>query len=86
MLEPVGYDKEKDREPEAGAARSQQEPGAAPASGLRHGKPQRFTAKRMQLSSGSAADEWRGPGDRVPRSGRHRGPAVRVAGQRLGER
>jgi transposase-like protein len=32
--------------PGAGAARPQQESGAAPASGSPHGKPQRFTAKR----------------------------------------
>ena len=37
---------EQGHEPEAGAARPQQESGAAPASGSHHGKPQRFSAKR----------------------------------------
>jgi transposase-like protein len=37
---------EQGHEPEAGAARPQQESGAAPASGSPHGKPQRFSAKR----------------------------------------
>ncbi len=37
---------EQGREPEAGAARPEQESGAAPASGSPHGRPQRFTAKR----------------------------------------
>ena len=52
---------EQGREPEAGAARPQQESGAAPASGSSHGKPQRFTAKRklqavQRLMSGESLE------------------------------
>ena len=52
---------EQGREPEDGAARPQQESGAAPASGSSQGKPQRFTAKRklqavQRLMSGESLE------------------------------